>query len=211
MTVFPIDRRRVLWLAGSVGLAGLAPRFLAAAEPAVVMPVQKLSDTLIQIMKMGANTSFAERFKVLAPVIDTAFDLERILQVSVGLGWGAVPPDQKTALQAAFRSYTVASYVDSFDSFTGQRFLVSPDTRSLADGNQVVQTEIVSPSGASHKLDYVMHRTSQGWKAVDVLADGTISRVAVQRSDFRQILQDGGASALVASLQRKTHELSGGV
>jgi phospholipid transport system substrate-binding protein len=55
-----------------------------------------------------------------------------------------------------------------------------------------------------------MHRGPQGWKAVDVLEDGTISQVAVQRSDFRQILQSGGAPALVVSLQQKTRELSSG-
>ena len=29
---------------------------------------------------------------------------------------------------------------------------------------------------------------ADAWKAVDVLLDGTISRVAVQRSDFRSLL-----------------------
>jgi phospholipid transport system substrate-binding protein len=36
-----------------------------------------------------------------------------------------------------------------------------------------------------------------------------ISRVAVQRSDFRRILSNGG-DALLASLQRKAPDLSGG-
>ena len=31
------------------------------------------------------------------------------------------------------------------------------------------------------------------WRAVDVLLDGSISRVAVQRSDFRKILANGDA------------------
>jgi phospholipid transport system substrate-binding protein len=211
MTRLLIDRRRFVRLVGVAGLAGLTPCARATADPAVVAPIQYLCNALIQVMKLGATTPFAQRLNVLAPAIDYAFDLNRILQVSVGLGWGAIPPAQQAALLAAFRTYTVASYVNSFDSFTGQRFIVSPDTRSLSSGDLVVQTQIVSPSGESHRLDYVMHRAPRGWKAVDVLEDGTISRVAVQRSDFRQILQQGGAPALVASLQRKTQELSGGV
>ena len=43
-----------------------------------------------------------------------------------------------------------------------------------------------------------------------MLAAGSISRVAVQRSDFRRILSNGGGDALLASLQRKTSDLSGG-
>jgi phospholipid transport system substrate-binding protein len=45
---------------------------------------------------------------------------------------------------------------------------------------------------------------------VDVLAGGSISRVAVQRSDVRRLLESGGGDALLASLQRKTADLSGG-
>jgi phospholipid transport system substrate-binding protein len=211
MTRHLIDRRRLFRLVGVAGLAGLTPLAPGAADPAAVASIQYLCNALIQVMKLGATTPFSQRFSALAPAIDYAFDLNRILQVSVGLGWGGMPPAQQAALQAAFRSYTVASYVNSFDSFTGQRFVVSPDTRSLSGGDLVVQTQIISPSGESHRLDYVMQRAPRGWKAVDVLEDGTISRVAVQRSDFRQILQQGGAPALVASLQRKTQELSGGV
>jgi hypothetical protein len=66
-------------------------------------------------------------------------------------------------------------------------------------------------SGEATELDYVIEQTQAGWKVVDVLAAGSISRVGVQRSDFRRILSNGGGDALLASLQRKTSDLSGGV
>ena len=191
-------------------MAGIMPFARAVADPAAVALIQNFCNALIQIMRLGASTPFSQRLNVLAPAIDAAFDLDRILQVSVGLGWSAMPPAQKAALQTAFRTYTIASYVNNFDSYTGQRFTVSPTTRSLSNGDQVVATQIISPSGESHRLDYVMNRGPRGWRAVDVLQDGTISQVAVQRSDFRQTLQQGGAPALVASLQRKTQQLSRG-
>jgi phospholipid transport system substrate-binding protein len=74
----------------------------------------------------------------------------------------------------------------------------------------LVQTKIIPASGESHELDYVMRREGSGWKAVDVLADGSISRVAVQRSDFRRLVSRGGAQALIESLNQKTNDLSGG-
>jgi hypothetical protein len=49
-----------------------------------------------------------------------------------------------------------------------------------------------------------------GSKVIDVLAGGAISRVAVQRSDLGRILSNGGGDALLASLQRKTSDLSVG-
>jgi phospholipid transport system substrate-binding protein len=119
-------------------------------------------------------------------------------------------PDQQGRLLDAFRRYTVASYVANFDNYTGQTFTVSPDTRSL-DADRVVVNSRISPvSGDATDLDYVMKQTPSGWKIVDVLAAGSISRVAVQRSDFRHLLSKGGGDALLTSLQRKTNDLSGG-
>jgi phospholipid transport system substrate-binding protein len=55
-----------------------------------------------------------------------------------------------------------------------------------------------------------MQPSENGWRVTDVLLDGTISRVAVQRSDFRSLLGHGDATALIASLKRKVANLSGG-
>ena len=67
-------------------------------------------------------------------MVENAFDLETILQVSVGPFWAMLPADQKTMLEAAFRRYTIASYVNSFDKYTGQQFEVSPQLRDLPNG-----------------------------------------------------------------------------
>ena len=199
------------WLRGALATAGIAvalPR--AKADPAAVAPIRELCDHLLDVMRAGQATPFPQRFATLAPVIDRTFDLPAILQLSVGPSWSSLAPDQQANLLTAFRRYTVANYVNSFDNYKGQRFDVSPDTKSLPNGEQLAQTKIISSSGDSHELDYVMRRGGNAWKAVDVLADGSISRVAVQRSDFRRLVSRGGAQALIESLNQKTTDLSGG-
>ena len=160
-------------------------------------------------MKAG-QAPFAQRYDQLAPVIDAVFDLVTILQTSVGLQWNAMSADQHSALLTAFRRYTIATYVANFDSFNGQRFEVSPATRALPNNEQVVTSRFIPASGDPYRLDYVMRQMSGSWQVEDVLADGTISRVAVQRSDFRRLLSQGGSAALVVSLQSKVAQLSGG-
>lgn len=182
----------------------------ADVAQAPLIPIRALDDALLDIMRAGKTAPFQKRFDMLAPAVDRAFDLPHILRVSVGPGWSELSPPLQTSLLAAFRRYTVASYVDNFDSFDDQHFELQPATRALPDGEQVVITRIVARSGDSHQLDYVMREQGGVWKAVDVLADGAISRVAVQRSDFRHLLNEGGATALMASLQRKTRDLSHG-
>jgi phospholipid transport system substrate-binding protein len=209
MRLASIGRRR--WLqAATASLAAAIAAPPAWADPAAVQPIRTLCDGLLQIMHAGTGTPFPKRFDMLAPVADQVFDLEVILQVSVGLGWSSLPQAQQSTLLTSFRRYTIANYVNSFDNFNGQHFDVQPDTKPLPNGEQLAQTRIVSSSGESHELDYVMRQVGGGWKAVDVLADGSISRVAVQRSDFRRLLSSGGATALIDSLNRKISDLSGG-
>jgi phospholipid transport system substrate-binding protein len=201
-------RRRALFLTGIAALAGSA--MPARADPTPTAPVQQLTDELLRVMKSGPGTPFRKRFDMLAPVIDRVFDLDAVLRTSVGSAWTSLPADQQDMLRPAFRRYTVASYLNNFNSFNGQQFTVEPQARPVGNGEQVVRSRITSPSGDSHELDYVMRNTGSGWRVVDVLADGAISRVAVQRSDFRRLLSRGGAPALVASLTAKSQDLSEG-
>jgi phospholipid transport system substrate-binding protein len=172
--------------------------------------VQALYNALLRIMRAGRATSFQQRYAQLAPVVDTTFDLAAILEASVGPSWTQMTADEHSALLGALRRYTVDSYVDNFDTFSGQRFEIAPDTRALGNGEQVVTTQIIPTTGEAHRLDYVMRPNGGTWRVVDVLADGTISRVATQRSDFRRLLMQGGPTALVASLQRKSQDLEAG-
>ena len=96
----------------------------------------------------------------------------------------------------------------NFDEYNGQGFGVSPSLRAVGN-DQIVEVVIQRKSGDSKKIDYVM-RQEGSWRAVDVLLDGTISRVAVQRSDFRSLISGDNVSALIASLRRKVSDLSGG-
>ena len=119
-------------------------------------------------------------------------------------------PTSRRHCWTAFRRYTIANYVNSFDNFTGQHFDVAAGHQELPNGEQVVQTRIISSSGEYARTGLRDAPGGGAWKAVDVLADGSISRVAVQRSDFRRLVAHGGAQALIESLNQKTTDLSGG-
>lgn len=202
-------RRQWLRSALAAAAAGGLARTVSA-DPAAVAPIRELCTSLLAIMRAGQSTSFSQRFTMLAPAIDRAFDLPAILQLSVGPSWASMPPADQSTLMTAFRRYTVANYVNNFDSYNGQRIDVQPDTKPLPNNEQVVMTKVISAAGETHEIDYVMRQEAGGWKAVDVLADGSISRVAVQRSDFRRLVMQGGAQALIQSLNQKTTDLSGG-
>lgn len=159
-------------------------------------------------MHAGKAVPFLQRYNTLAPIIDAAFDLPTILQASVGLRWASLPQADQQRLLDAFRKFTVATYVANFDNYNGERIELVPGGRSIG-ADQVVQTRIVPTRGDPTSIDYVMRRSGPGWRAVDVLLNGSISQVAVYRSDWRSSLASG-AGPLIANLQRKVADLSGG-
>jgi len=181
----------------------------AAGDPTA--PIRRLDDALLTAMRSGRTTPFGQRFAALVPAIEQTIDLDDVLALSVGLQWSTLPDDQKPSLRAAFLRYTVASYAANFDNYSGQTFQLSPSIRSLGNGDVIVRTRIVATDGSVRKLDYRMRNGPAGWKAVDVLEDGSISRVAVQRSDFRDLLESGGVPALMTALRQKVVTLSGGM
>ena len=209
MSVTSLDRRTLMRLAlGSAAMAVGWNRAAIASEPAG--PVEQLHAGLIAIMKAGKSASFRQRYDMIAPVVSRIFDLETILRQTVGRRWSLLPADQQAALGDAFRRYTIASYVANFDSYSDERFEVAPVAR-IVGSDRLVATRIATVSGKVHALDYLMRQEGGGWKVVDVLAEGSISRVAAQRSEMRSVLADSGGTGLVVSLRQKTTELSGGI
>lgn len=204
-----LTRRHALFLAlgGAAALPTAAAR--AAANQAVLAPVIALCNGLVAVMREGKATPFTQRYQTLAPVINGSFDLAHILQFSVGPSWSGFSAQQRAQLMAEFERYTVANYVANFNSYDGQRFDISPATRPVG-ADQVVKTTLIPTSGSSTRIDYVVHDEGGTWKITDVLLDGTISRVAVQRSDFRTVVRSGGATGLLSMLQQKVSQLSGG-
>jgi len=180
-----------------------------AADADAVAPIAALNRGLIAGMRAGKSTPFSQRYATLAPLVEATFDLPGILQASVGPRWSALPPAQQTQLLDVFRKFTVASYVANFDAFDGETLDVLPEARNVG-ADQVVASQIAPARGSPTRIDYVMRRTTAGWRVVDVLLNGSISRVAVQRSDFRSLLSSGDAGPLIQSLQRKIADLSGG-
>jgi phospholipid transport system substrate-binding protein len=202
------SRRQLLALSLPLVLFARRAAAQAAADPAT-LPITQFYGVLLQAMKAGHSTSFPHRYQLLAPAVDAAFDLSGILRISVGAFWSTLPPAQQQALFQVFRTYTIANYVANFHSYKRRVIDVQPTTRAVGR-ESVVTTTITKPGGDPLRIDYVMRDEVAGWKVVDILLDGTISRVAVQRSDFASLVSSGDASSLISSLKSKVSLLSNG-
>ena len=103
------------------------------------MPIQQLNSALLAAMKAGQNTPFVQRYALLNPAVEEAFDLNAALRGAVGFSWDSLSADQKAELAMAFRRYTISNYTANFDSYEGQSFRVLPQVRRLPNGDVVVR------------------------------------------------------------------------
>jgi phospholipid transport system substrate-binding protein len=203
-----IDRRGWGILPLCVGAFTLSLSCLAMASD-VTAPIEQLDAGLLQVMKAGKETSFQQRYEILAPLVTRAVDLDGILQAGVGPAWASLPPAQQDLLKTAFQRYSIATFVSHFDGFAGERFDLYPPA---AAGSPVIRVKIVpgKPGDDTHILGYTMRQTQAGWKAIDVTADSSISQVVAQQEEIRSLVHSSGAGGLLARLKQKTTELFGG-
>jgi phospholipid transport system substrate-binding protein len=198
-----ISRRA--FVAAGFAAAALAPHF-AAGESGAPATITAFYDTLLATMKNGSALGFNGRSQKLAPAIHRAFDLPLMTRLMVGPPWAELTAAQQHELVIAFSEFSVATYANRFDDYSGERFQVEPEATKTANG-VIVHSKLIKSDGGAVQLDYLMHEDSVGWQIVDVYLSGTVSELATRRSEFSSVMRRGGADALVDALQKKAAAL----
>ena len=77
-------------------------------------------------------------------------------------------------------------------------------------GRELVRTRLV-PGDTDVEpvaLDYLMAERGGRWRVIDIYLEGTISELALRRSEFAAVLSQGGGAALIAMLGKKAADLA---
>ena len=181
----------------SLALASGAPAQTAGPEDSV----NSFHEALISTMKDGRALGESGRYARLQPVIYRLFDLPLMSRLALGTSWGNLSPAQQQVATVAFGAYVSATYADRFDDYSGQRLEIIGQQPSSS--GVIVKTRIVKSNGEPVRIDYAMRQNDGTWHICDVYLDGTISQLALQRSEFNAILRREGVDGLVMALNRK--------
>lgn len=200
-----------LCLLGLLGMTAPAQAVLVEDKPGAVMMVEKLYTALLDTMKQGKEYDFAERKEKLAPVVQEVFDLETMTRASVGGGWQKLNEGERKALTEAFAGWTIATYASQFKAWNGEQFVVTGHS-DPEKSDVIVNTEIKPKSGKATALNYRLRqqpseKNDGPWQVIDIYLDGSVSQLALRRSDFAGVFGSGGAKALIAHLTALTDKL----
>lgn len=180
------------------------PRGLAADTPIGV--VETLHEALLAVMRDAAELSVEDRYARLAPTLSEAYDFETMARLAVGSAWTEASRQQRTALAEAFSRFSIATYAKRFSGYSGERF----ETIGEKGGPRttiLVETKLIRPADPPVPLTYVLQKRGSGFRIIDVILEGAISELAVRRSEYSQVLRQGGVDGLVRLLNGKADEM----
>lgn len=177
---------------------------LAASPPVDV--IDRLHTSLIETMKQADTLGIEGRYERLQPVLEQSFDFERMIAAAVGSAWTTASEAERQRLLKAFTDLSIATYAARFNGYSGESFETLGE-RPGPRNTVLVDTRLNRPDGQPVSITYVMSEKDGQWRIVDVLLDRSISELAVRRSEYNQILRNGGPDALATTLEKKAAEL----
>jgi len=171
-------------------------------QPGPQQVVSQLHETLIKSMREGGKLGYRGRFDLLAKTVDKTHDLDFIARTTLGANWTQLSAEQQGIFTDVFRKLSIGTYAGWFKSHEGERFEFV-EQQDMPRDQVMVRTRLVQAgSEPPIRFDYVLRETKDGWRIVNVLADG-VSDLALKRVEYRAILQRDGFQALIDMLKDK--------
>ena len=179
----------------------------AASEPKKV--VDALHEQLIGVMKNADSLGYKGRFEQLEPVVGRLFDISFMAEKSVGRHWKTADEENRVRLLSTFGRFTVANYAGRFNKYSDQYFETLEEESSI-HGTMLVRSRLIESNGDFVQLDYRLRSVQGDWRIIDVYLNGTISELALRRSEYSSLIQREGFAALLTALDQRIDELASG-
>ncbi len=200
-----MNLRRIALRCGAAFLTFFfAVPFAVAETPRAV--VETFHQSLLEVMKSATELKLRGRYERLTPPIENTFNLPVMIQIASGTKWRGASNEEKAKLIDAFKRVSVGTYASRFDGFSGEKFETVGE-QDGPSGAKLVLTRIVRPNKDAVPLTYVTRKFGEDWRVVDVIVSGGISELAVRRSEYNTILNDGGPKELIARLNQKADQI----
>ena len=166
--------------------------------------VKRISTEVIDTAKTDKAIQAGDVNKVIALVdskVMPSVNFEVMTRSAVGPKWREATPEQRTKLQAEFKTLLVRVYAGALTQIKDQTVEITK-TQPVPQSTQVVVQSEVRGKGEPIKLDYRLDKFDADWKIIDVNVGG-IWLVTSYRSQFAQELGKGGIDGLINALSER--------
>ncbi len=174
-------------------------------EQAIYAPVDELHASLLTIMEDADTKSFQERYDLMEEAVITHFNSPLIAKVILSRHWKSLEEQSQSDFIDLFNRLTISTYVDRFDSFSGEYFK-NLSIEQMKENRFMAKTEFVRTNDEPVSFNYIVQNDDDGWKIISVIANG-INDLSLKRADYSAIIKEKGFDALIDSLKEKISDL----
>jgi len=175
-----------------------------ASDPASSL-VEEFNAKLLTVVRT-ADRRMQERYDMLAQPVERAFNLPFMLQETAGTRWRGANDEERAKLVAAFTRISIGTFLFRFREYEGESFKIVGEGAG-PDESRLVYTEFVRPGRSTIPVTYVTRQFDTRWRIVDLLIGGSMSELAVRRSEYAYILRQSGIDGLIAKLNERADQI----
>ena len=162
-----------------------APHVEPVPHPAIAT-IEGLHVSMLETMQNADELGYQGRYDKLGNALAVSFDLEFMAQKAVGRSWKKFSPEEKQRWRKSFENVTSASSHETM----------------------IVRTELENPDGDDVTLNYRLRETPEGWRIIDVYLNGTVSELALRRSEYSSLIKRDGFESLVDTVDQRVADLA---
>ena len=188
-------------LVSAGGVRAQAP----AEVPAPDVLVKTVTLEVVDIIQKDKDIQKGDRKKVVALIeakVLPHFNFQAMTASAVGRNWEKANADQKQRVMDEFRTLLVRTYSSALAAYSSQKFDFRPLRAKPTDTDVTVNVRVMQSGAQPVTIDYDMEKRPGGWKVWDVRVGG-ISLVANYRTEFDNLIREGGVEGLIKALYAK--------
>ena len=200
-----MTRTRIAALAAVLTLVAAPLRTAAVDAPSADANtprgvVQATTSTVIKVLA-NAGLSTDEKRHHVEEIVYARVDFATLSKLVLARSWNELSEPQRTQFMNEFRENLSASYGRNVESYKNEKVTIV-DEHAEPRGDWTVRTKIVRNGADDINVDYRLRQMDGTWKIIDIIIEN-VSLVANFRSQFQEILSNGGPTRLLQELHGK--------
>jgi phospholipid transport system substrate-binding protein len=183
-----------------VTLATLGARFASAADTPEDV-VRKMSDAVIAVLQEKGLSADVKREKIRG-IVEGYVDFQTMSRLVLARNWSGLDDAKKKQFVEEFKQHLSVTYGKNVESYNNEKVQITGE-RDEGRGDWTVQSKILRPQGGGDILvDYRLRKMNGEWKVIDLVIE-RVSLVSSFRSQFQEVMANGGIDRLLELLREK--------
>jgi phospholipid transport system substrate-binding protein len=177
-----------------------APLSDAASADDPLNMLRSSTDEVLSVAYSGhGNEGLPARVR---PLLEKSFAFELVTRQAMGPGWRQFSPSDQKRASDLFTELIIRTYSARVVGTQRPKITYGTPVELASDRREIPTRVTTSSSSEPLVVVYRLIKLPTGWRIYDVLIEG-VSFVANYRAQFEEIIQKGGAPAVIRTLETK--------